>query len=846
MFKLSMRNLLAHKIRFVMTSFAVVLGVSFVVGSLVVTDTVRATFDTLFSEINEGVDLQARTTSAFSEDSFSGSREPMPAELVDTIASVDGVEAVEGGAGGIAQPVAPDGEVVTTTGAPLLGVTWGETDALTPVTLELGERPDEPGEIAFDQATFEDHDFSIGDEVDVLLAGGRETFTLVGTATFGDSNSLAGARLTLFEPSEGQRVFDREGLWDEIYISVSPDADIGTVRAAVTEVVPDDVEIITGDTVAEEGADAIGAFTDIFANVLLGFAAVALFVSAFYIYNTFSIILGQRIKELALLRALGASAAQIRQTVILEALLIGLVSSAIGIGLGMLTAMGLRGLLNAGGFGLPADSLVLKAPTVVAALVVGVGVTLGASVMPAWKAARVPPIAALRDGVASSSGSRRTRLAIGGVMTGLGAVLLAYGLFIAEGTPALITGLGLGAVLVFLGIANLSPLFAGPVVGLLGAPVARFFGESGQLARANATRNPFRTASTASALVIGLALVTMALVVGTSVKESFADATDQAVSADFVISEPSFNGFSPDLADQLAASEEFGAVAGVRFGRFKIDGNTRDIVASDPDGAEVIDIDLLEGTSIAELGPTDILVHEDPAEDLGLAPGDTVEVEFARTGAQTFTVAGIHGDATFAGNYAISNEAWEANYTDALDQFVFATLADGVSPADAADTIAAVTEEFPQVDVEDRQEFLASQQAQIDQVLITVNVLLLLAVVIAVLGIGNTLALSVFERTRELGLLRAVGMSRRQTRRMIRWESAIVSLFGAVLGVAVGIAFGLAATVAMPNSFLTTIAIPSGFLVGLVALAVVAGLLAAIGPARRAARLDVLVAISTE
>lgn len=846
MFKLSVRNLLAHKIRFFMTSFAVVLGVSFVVGSLVVTDTVRSTFVTLFSDITEGVDLQARSTSSFDEDAFTGSREPMAADLVDEIAAVEGVAVVEGGAGGIAQPLAPDGDVVTTTGAPLLGVTWGETDALTPVTLELGEKPDEPGEIALDQGTFEEYDFTIGQEVDVLLAGGRETFTLVGTATFGDSNSLAGARLTMFAPSDGQRVFDREGQWDEIYIAVEPGADIDTVRAAISDAVPDDIEIITGDTVAQEGADAIGEFTDIFGNVLLGFAGVALFVSAFYIYNTFSIILGQRIKELALLRALGASAAQIRKTVILEALLIGLLSSAIGIGMGMLAAMGLRGLLNAGGFGLPADALILKSTTVVAAIVVGIGVTLAASIIPAWKAATVPPIAAMRDGVSHSPGSRRIRLAIGGVTTAIGVLLLLYGLFAAEGAPALLAGLGGGAVLFFLGIANLSPLFAGPVVGVLGAPVARFFGEAGKLARANATRNTFRTASTASALVIGLALVTMALVVGTSVKESFADATEQAISADFVISEPSFNGFSPTLAEDLATSEEFDAVAGVRFGQFQIDGNTRDLVASGPDGAEVIDIDLLEGSSIAELGPTDILIHEDPAGDLGLAPGDTVEVGFSRTGSQPFTVAGIYGDATFAGNYAVSLESWNANFTDTLDQFVFAQLADGAAPEDAAATIAAVTEEFPQVDVEDRQEFLASQQAQIDQVLITVNVLLLLAVVIAVLGIGNTLALSVFERTRELGLLRAVGMSRRQTRRMIRWEAAIVSLFGAVLGVAVGILFGLAATVAMPDSFLSTIAIPSGFLIALVVLAVVAGLLAAIGPARRASRLDVLQAISTE
>ncbi len=845
MFKLSVRNLLAHKIRFVMTSFAVVLGVSFVVGALVVTDTVRQSFDTLFAEINQGIDLEVRSESAFADDPGNADRDPLPAGIVDTVATVDGVADAEGTVSGTAQPIAPDGDPVTTTGAPLIGTSWGPNDQLSPVTLESGHKPG-PGEIALDQGTFDDSGFELGQSVDVLLPHGTETFTLVGTAKFGDSNSLAGARLTLFDPSEAQRIFDREGQWDAIDVAVEPGADVETVRTAVAKVIPAGTEVVTGQTIADEGSKAIGQFATVFGNVLLGFAAVALFVSAFYIYNTFSIILGQRIKELALMRAIGASASQIRTTVILEALVIGALSSAIGIGTGLLTALGIRGLLNAGGFGLPADALVLKPTTIVAAIVVGMGVTLLASILPARKAAQVSPIAALRDGISVSGGSRRLRLAVGAIMAGVGAVLVAFGLFVADGAVPLLLGLGGGAVLVFLGIANLSPLFAGPVAHVLGAPIAKVFGEPGKLARENATRNPFRTASTASALVIGLALVTMALVVGTSVKQTFAAATDQAVSADFVISEPSFNGFSPDLAQQLSATGDFSAVSGVRFGTFKFEGATQQVVAVGQDGGDVIDVNLLSGEPVSKLGPDQIMIYKDPARDLGLQPGDPVQVTFGRTGNQTFTVAGIYGDATFAGNYLISTAAWDANFTDNLDQFVFATTADGVTPEAASGAVEAVTADYPQVDVQDRQEFLASQEDQINQVLITVNALLLLAVVIAVLGIANTLALSVFERTRELGLLRAVGMSRRQTRRMIRWESAIVSLFGAVLGVVVGIGFGLAASSALPDSFLNQIAIPTGSLVILIVVAIVAGLLAAIFPARRASRLDVLQAITTE
>lgn len=843
--RLSLRNLLAHKMRFVMTSFAVVLGVSFVVGSLVVTDTVRKSFDTLFTEINQGIDLEVRSESAFADDPGEGDREPVPADLVAQIAAIDGVDVAEGGLSSTAQPIAPDGDPVTTTGAPLIGTTWGESDELYPVTLESGRKP-EAGEIGLDQDTFEAYDFELGQSVEVLLPSGTQSFTLVGTAKFGEANSLAGARLTLFEPSEAQELFDREGLWDVIDIAVSPDADVSDVQADVAALLPAGVEVVTGQAVADEGSEAIGEFATVFGNILLGFAAIALFVSAFYIYNTFSIILGQRIKELALMRALGANASQIRRTVILEALLIGVISSGLGVGMGMLTALGLRGLLNAGGFGLPADSLVLEVSTVVAAVMVGVGVTLAASVLPARKAAKVSPIEALRDGVSSPQGSRRVRLAAGGVMAALGAVLLGFGLFAAEGGNQLILGLGGGAVFVFLGIANLSPLFAGPVARVLGAPVAKLFGESGKLARENATRNPFRTASTASALVIGLALVTMALVVGNSVKSSFASTIEQAVDADFVISEPSFNGFSPTLAEQLAATGDFAAVSGVRGGPFRFEGNVRDLSAVGPDAGDLVDIDVLRGKSVSELGLDEILLFEDPARDLGLSPGDNVDVEFSRTGVKTLTVVGIYGDASFAGNYVISMETWNANFTDQLDRIVFAKIADDVSLEDGKASVDEVTAAFPQVDVEDRSEFLASQEAQLDQILVTVNVLLLLAVVIAVLGIGNTLALSVFERTRELGLLRAVGMSRRQTRRMIRWEAAIVSLFGAVLGVAVGIAFGLAASTAMPESFLNRIDIPVGSLVSLIVMAVVAGLIAAMMPARRASRLDVLRAIATD
>ena len=845
MLKLSIRNLLSHKIRFFMTSFAVVLGVSFVVGSIVVTDTVRKSFDTLFDEITAGVDLEIRSVDPLSDEPGSLGP-PLPAEVATQASAVDGVEIAEGQVGGIAQPIAPDGEPVTTTGAPKLAFSWGPTDELYPVTLELGAKPG-PGEFAVDQGTFEDFDFVIGDTYDVLVPDGTESFVLSGTATFGSTNSLAGARLTMFDLDTAQRLFDREGVFDAIDIRLEPGADADAVQAAVAEGLPADAEVVTGAAVAQEGSDQIGELASIFGNILLGFAGVALFVSAFYIYNTFSIILGQRIRELALLRAIGAIAAQIRATVILEALLVGIVSSIVGIGMGMLTALGLRGILNAGGFGLPADALVLKPPTVAVAFVIGVGVTLAASILPARKASSVPPVAALRADLATSESSRRLRLLIGAIIGGIGVALVGFGLFIADGTQPTLIGLGVGAIMVFLGIANLSPLVAGPVARLLGAPIAKVFKMPGRLAQENSARTPYRTASTASALVVGLALVTMVLVVGTSVKKTFAATIDQAVSADFIITDPNFAGVTPALADGLGADPAFEAVSGIRFDTFSFEGGTRDLVAVDAvSGGALVDIDIVDGGQIDDLTATSIFVHEDPARDLGLSPGDEVTVSFSATGDQTFTVAGIHADSLFAGNYLISTEAYEANFTDDLDPLIMAVVADGVDPETARASIDDALAEFPQLEVEDRSEFLASQEDQINQVLVSVNALLGLAIVIAVLGIANTLALSVFERTRELGLLRAVGMSKRQTRRMVRWEAAIVSLFGAVLGVAVGIAFGLAAASALPESFLSEVAIPVGTLLILVLVAMFAGLLAAIFPARRAGKLDILEAIASE
>lgn len=846
--RLSLRNLLAHKLRFFMTTFAVVMGVGFVVGSFVVTDSLRRSVDQLFADVTAGIDVSVRAETGLGGGGAAAARGRVPATLVEVVGDVEGVEVAEGAIGGYAQLVDLDGEPLTTTGAPFLGVSWGREPALRPATLDEGRGPEEPGEVAIDRGTAEDFGFAVGDRTTVLLSDGTQpTVEIVGIFTFGEANNLLGARLTAFDADVAAELLGAEGEVDSVDVVAQPGVDPAELAARIQAVVPAGVESVTGTQVADESREGFAGFMAAFQNILLGFAAIALFVSAFFINNTFSIIVGQRTRQLALLRALGASAGQITTSVVAEALAVGLVASALGIGFGLLIAIGLQAIFSAAGFGLPEQGLVLAGRSLVAAVIVGLGVTLVASIAPARRASSVPPVEGMREGFVPFGSSHLRRASIGAALTALGAVLVVLGLFVAEATTTVLVSLGAGALAVFIGIAQLSPVVAVPVAAALGRPLAPLFRMPGRLAHANAVRNPDRTAKTASALMIGLALVTTVFIVGTSMKRTFAASIEDSVAADYVLSTEGSIGFSPALTAELALLPEIGAVTGVRFNRFLFEGHERDLVAADATTAgAVVDIDLLSG-SLDDLDAQSIFVHEDPAGDLGLEVGDEVAVEFATGGPQHVRVAGIYADAAYAGNYLVDLELFSRYYpTNDLDLLAFAKLAPGVDPEAGRAAIDEVLAAHPQVKLDDRAAYQADQQAQFDSILIAVNGLLGLALLIALLGIANTLALSVLERTREIGLLRAVGMLRGQTRHMVLVESAMVAFFGAVLGVVVGIAFGVAVAMAMPESVITTIAIPVGTLAVIVVVAALCGVLAGILPARRAARLDVLQAVATE
>ena len=840
------RSLLARKARSIIIGLAILLGVAFVSGSFILADSLRNTFDSLFSDLAQDIDLEVRSAQAFDAGPQS-TRDPVPASLVDTVTAIEGVETVEPSLSRFAQLIDADGNVITTQGAPTLGVSWSGPNGLSGVTLREGAAPNGPGQVAIDAATAERADFEIGDTVSVITDLGTQEFELVGLVGLGDSKGFAGATLAAFDPTTAQEVLDSRGFFDTIDIGVAEGADPAQVQAAITAALPERTEVITGEQVADEASEGVNQFIGFFGNGLLGFAFVTAFVSAFIINNVFAITIGQRLQELALLRAIGASARQVRRMVLAEALLISVLATIIGIGAGVFVARGIIALFNAAGAGFPAADIVMAPRTIIVAILVGVGITLVSVLVPARRAARVPPVAAMRPEVGFVALTSARRRIIGVVVTVAGAVLFLLGLFARPGgTAGTIALMAFGVLLLFLGVASLSGAFAGPVARLLGWPIARVLKTPGHLARQNAARNPRRTASTASALMIGVALVSVAAVFATSLKATFTEILEQAVQADYILTDESFQGLPPAMATELATLPELSAVSPIRGIQAEINGDEKALGAVD--GAafgQLVDLGVTAG-SVEDLTLDTVMLHTDPADDLGVGVGDRLDATFVNGVTSSLEVVGIYDDASLAGNWLISLDTLEQVSTQPpRDFFVLAKLADGVEPAAGRAAIETVLTSFPQTLLQDQAEFQRDQEGQIDQLLTIITVLLVFAIMIAVLGIAITLALSVYERTRELGLMRAVGMTRRQMRRMVRWEAVIVSVFGAALGVVLGTVLGALLATAVPDTVINGVTIPYTLIIAIVLAAVVAGLVAAWWPARKASRMDVLEAIAT-
>lgn len=840
------KSLRARWGRSVFIGLAITLGVAFVSGSFVLADSLKSTFDDLFSRLNEGVDLEVRSSLAFDEGN--GQRDPIPAELLEAVAAVPGVNRVEAVLNRYAQLLDRDGKPVTTQGAPTGGVAWSGEDGLFGVTLKAGRAPNGPTETAIDRATADRVGFEVGDEVTIVFDSGQRTFTIVGLIGLGDADGFGGATIAAFDPETAQDVLSSNGTFDAIDVEVVEGEDPAAVAQRIEQILPPRTEVVTGQQVAEEAADQVNQFVSVFGNGLLIFAFVTAFVAGFIINTVFGITITQRLRELALLRAVGATGGQVQRMIFVEGVALSLTATVIGILGGLAVARALIAVFDAAGAGFPPAELVMQPRTVVVALAVGVGITVVSVVLPARRASRIPPVAAMQPELGFPALSANRRLIGGGITTLVGATLFVVGLAARPGgTVGLIALVGGGALAVFIGIANLSSVLARPVAQTLGWPIAQVFKVPGHLARENASRVPRRTARTASALMIGVSLVSAAAVFAMSLRDTFGRILDRAVTADYVVTDESFQGLPPAIAEALAELPELAAVSPVRGIAAQVESDTKSFGAIDPTGfSELADIGLRAG-SYAELADGGIFVHRDPASDLDLAVGDDLVVTFQNGVVETLRVAGIYDDASLVGNWLISIDTLEQVSTvPPRDFFVVAKLADGVDPAEGRAAMAAALEPFPQAELRSNAEFRAEQEGQINQLLAVITALLGMAIVIAVVGIAITLALSVLERTREIGLMRAVGMSRRQLRRMVRWESVIVSVFGAVVGIVVGLLFGVALSLAVPDTVIDGITFPTSIVVIVLVGAVLAGVLAAWWPARRAARMNVLEAIATE
>ena len=847
MWRITVKGLRAHKLRLALTALAIVLGVTFVTGTLVLTDTLNNTFTTLFGQVYQNINFEVRGVAAFPTSGAAGAiRKPIPESIIAAVKDVPGVAVAEGGVSGYAQFIAPNGKAVTTGGAPTIGLSYGADRRLSSLRLVAGMPPTTSTQVVMDQGTARKYHFSVDNQVRILLPGSPQTFTLSGIVAFGTAHNLAGATIAAFNLPTAQQLFGEQGHLNTIDVITTPNANKTAVEHGISAVLPAGVEVVTGQTVAAEQSSAITQSLGIFSTALLVFALISLFVGGFTIFNTFSITVGQRTRELALLRIVGASRRQVFRSVLFEALLLGVTASLVGIGLGVLTASGLEALIKAFGITLPSGSLVFQSRTVFAGLLVGVGVTVVSAISPARQAVKIPPIAAMSTYEVAQRESSARRLTIGAVIGVAGIVVLAIGL----SQPA-IQLVGIGAVGIFIAVGILAPAIARPVSSVLGRPLARILGVSGRIGRKNSMRSPRRTAQTSAALMVGMALVSTIAVYGASLSKSATGTVSDAVSADYIITAPATGG--PNTGFSLGTTEAVAKVPGVtrvtnvNSGQLEISRSLATLSSLAPsDLSSTVILKMSSGAAAKSLAEGQLLIDTNTANTNHLSVGSVVPVTFAETGPTTMRIGGIFKPNALLGSYLTGSAFFHTHFaaTTLPVALLLATSTGATPPTSAA--VKAALRGYPNLTVQTRAEFQKTQQTSIDQLLGLIYALLALAILIALIGIVNTLMLSVFERTHEIGLLRAVGMRRRQIRAMIRSEALILSVFGALIGVVVGTGLGVALADSLKQQGITDIVIPFTNLVIFLLLAALLGLGAATWPARRAARLNVLEAIATE
>jgi putative ABC transport system permease protein len=851
--QVALRGLLGRKLRAALTAFAIVLGVAMVSGTFVLTDTIKAAFSTVFTEAYKNADAVITGKSAISTgNGGNGASAPsLPASLLTRVRALPQVAAASGSISDQAQLVARNGKVISGGGAPGLAFSYSPAGArFNPLSLTTGTWPSAPGEVAIDASTASKYEYRVGQDIGIVARGPVQRFRIVGTVKFASVSSLGGATMAIFTLAEAQRLFHKQGLYDEIDVAAKSGTSPAQVVRAIRPLLGPSAQVRTGQAQAAQATKDTSGFLNIFQDFLLAFGGIALFVGSFVIANTLSITIAQRTRELATLRTLGASRRQVLRSVLLEAFVIGTLASVVGLFLGLLLAKGLNSLLTSFGIDLPQTSTVFKTRTIIVALAVGIVITMIAAVRPALRATRVAPIAAAREGalLPPSRWAKYGTQAAYGTIVGAIALMLIGLLVSSLSTGLRLLAVGAGAVGLFLGVSMLAPKLVPPLVRVLGWPASRIGGSAGRLAQGNSSRNPARTASTASALMIGLALVTLVGVLAAGLRSGFEDSVNKAFSADYAIT--ASNNFSPiGLASEQAARHvpDVTAVVGIRAGSGRAFGSNVNVTGVPPNASQAIKVDWTQGTPQvpAQLGSSGAFVARSYADAQHLHLGSPLSLETPSGRFLHLTLVGITNPPKGAspyGDISISQTLFDNVYQSPQNLFTFVNMQGGVTAANTHSLNAALAG-FPDAKVQTKSQFISNQLHGLTLLLNLLYVLLSLSIVVSLFGIVNTLVLTVFERTRELGMLRAVGMSRRQVRRMIRHESVITALLGAAFGIPLGVL--LAALIGATINF-GTFTVPVGTLVVFVLAAVIAGLIAAIWPARRAGRLNVLEALQYE
>jgi putative ABC transport system permease protein len=848
--RLSMSSLRAHKRRFAGTFLAVFLGVAFLAGTLVMGDTLRANFDTMFGDATSGTDAVVRSADAITTPGESeGVRQPVSTALLKTIGQVPGVAAAAPSIQGAGQLVGANGEAIGGKGPPTLAGNWITDPKLNPYRLAEGRTPARPGEVVINRGAADKGHLEIGDTT-TLRTPNPVKVTIVGLATFGGEDGMAQVTFTGMTQADAEKYLTaKPGEASSISVRAGPGISQTQLADRLTPVLPKGVEAITGQQSAQENTDMISSqFLTIFTTFLLVFSGIALLVATFSIHNTFAIVIAQRTRENALLRALGASRRQVTAATVAEASVVAVAASAAGLAGGIGIAAGLKALFPAIGFPFPEGDLVIKTLSMVLPLAVGIIVCLGSALMPAVRAGRTAPLAALRETAVDQSGASRVRAVTGTALALLAVSATLTGVLIS---PSLLLA-GVGAVLALVAFVVLGPVASSTAVRVLGSPLDRLRGVTGGLARRNALRSPRRTAATASALMIGVAVVSLFTVFGASLKATMDQTVSRSFAGDVAVSTPSFgaggSGLSPELAGAIGKLPEVDTAVGLGRGVAEVDGKGRALTVTDPTAlARTFDLGTVQG-SLRSLGTDGIAITRTEADRQHLTTGSTAQLAFTDGKKKTFTVRAIYGQSELAGDYVITRAAWSPHRTQDSDTLVAVSFREGVSTAKGKAAVDSIAAHYGNPQVQTRHEYAQSSAGGIDMMLTLVYALLALAVLIALLGIANTLTLAIHERTRELGLLRAVGQTRSQLRAMVRWESVLVAAFGTLGGLALGAFLGWvlvkASDGASDSAF--AFALPPVQLVVVALVGVTAGALAGLRPARRAARLDVLRAIATE